>query len=564
MPGGQNVRECPAALDLAAAQHRVVMQHLGGELVVWREYPIADDSGSGLYCVVQEKPSSKTLTVPEARALMASSSSAADRQPAAATGNTVRPDDSRLNLDFESTDRHGVRDGEAGAAYVLGSDDRERVNDSTSFPWNTIAFVSTTFPNGEGSRGSAFLVGPHLALTNAHIVYHEDAGGWATSLELSPGQTQQREAATVRRPFGTRTKATLSRPSAWSSDADDPADDYAAIFFCEPFDGIDRYMPLVWNQTASRINLAGYPGDVRGEEDSYALWHSVGDVLSDDDRALTYTADSSAGNSGGPVWIDTSDTGQRRVIAIHAFGFEIDGTPVSNGGPHLVSENRGIIEEWLAESPGTGRLSDCAPVPRTPTPSRTRTPTRNPEPRPDIHAIEAFFRTDFQNGGRVSQPIASQRVFPHVSYEVLGGVDAPSMLVEAFVDGTRICQTFARVDSGPAHERGCGRSWQVTPGRHTLRWELDATHDIPERNEANNAVEVSFTVNDPAPVRCVADCDGSGQVTVDEVVTAINLALATQVEVQCSAADSSGDGAVTIDEVVQAVTAALQGCRQGG
>jgi len=62
------------------------------------------------------------------------------------------------------------------------------------------------------------------------------------------------------------------------------------------------------------------------------------------------------------------------------------------------------------------------------------------------------------------------------------------------------------------------------------------------------------------PPACAGDCDGSGDVTVDEIVIAVNIALGTFAADQCPAVDTSGDGEVTVDEIVVAVTNALAGC----
>jgi hypothetical protein len=63
----------------------------------------------------------------------------------------------------------------------------------------------------------------------------------------------------------------------------------------------------------------------------------------------------------------------------------------------------------------------------------------------------------------------------------------------------------------------------------------------------------------PVPT-CPGDCDGSGNVTVDEIVTAVNIALGMVDLSQCPAADDDRSGSVTVDELVRAVTAALNGC----
>lgn len=63
---------------------------------------------------------------------------------------------------------------------------------------------------------------------------------------------------------------------------------------------------------------------------------------------------------------------------------------------------------------------------------------------------------------------------------------------------------------------------------------------------------------------CVGDCNGDNQVTVDEIVTMVNVALGSAAVTVCPAADPSGDGAVTVDEILQAVNNALNGCAPVG
>lgn len=59
---------------------------------------------------------------------------------------------------------------------------------------------------------------------------------------------------------------------------------------------------------------------------------------------------------------------------------------------------------------------------------------------------------------------------------------------------------------------------------------------------------------------CGGDCDGDAQVTVDEIVKAVNIALGTAAMNTCTAADTNNDGGVTVEEIVGAVNRALSGC----
>jgi hypothetical protein len=70
----------------------------------------------------------------------------------------------------------------------------------------------------------------------------------------------------------------------------------------------------------------------------------------------------------------------------------------------------------------------------------------------------------------------------------------------------------------------------------------------------------------PAPARttgpraCVGDCDKSGTVTVNELVTGVDMALGTLPLEACPQFDANGDLTVEIDELVAAVDDALRGC----
>jgi hypothetical protein len=62
-----------------------------------------------------------------------------------------------------------------------------------------------------------------------------------------------------------------------------------------------------------------------------------------------------------------------------------------------------------------------------------------------------------------------------------------------------------------------------------------------------------------API-CAGDCDGSGDVTVDEIITLVNIALGNAPVTTCEAGDANHDGQITVEEIVTAVNNALNGC----
>ena len=66
----------------------------------------------------------------------------------------------------------------------------------------------------------------------------------------------------------------------------------------------------------------------------------------------------------------------------------------------------------------------------------------------------------------------------------------------------------------------------------------------------------------PTPIPCTGDCNASHDVTVDEILTMVNIALGNVQLPDCEAADASHDGQVTVDEILAAVNNALNGCVQ--
>jgi hypothetical protein len=62
------------------------------------------------------------------------------------------------------------------------------------------------------------------------------------------------------------------------------------------------------------------------------------------------------------------------------------------------------------------------------------------------------------------------------------------------------------------------------------------------------------------PPSCAGDCNGDGTVTVNELITAVNIALGNAPVSTCPAVDTNGDGTVTVNELIQAVNSALNGC----
>jgi hypothetical protein len=62
------------------------------------------------------------------------------------------------------------------------------------------------------------------------------------------------------------------------------------------------------------------------------------------------------------------------------------------------------------------------------------------------------------------------------------------------------------------------------------------------------------------PIACVGDCDQSGVVVVNELVTGVNIALDRAEITACPDFDTDDSGSVTVNELVSGVNALLRGC----
>jgi cohesin domain-containing protein len=64
----------------------------------------------------------------------------------------------------------------------------------------------------------------------------------------------------------------------------------------------------------------------------------------------------------------------------------------------------------------------------------------------------------------------------------------------------------------------------------------------------------------PTPLPCAGDCDGSGSVSVDDLLILVNIALGSAPATDCADGDGNADGEITIDDILTAVNHTLEGC----
>lgn len=362
-----SLADCPDGIGKLRPA-RVVAQYIQNKFYRWHEYEIKGADNRAGVCIVLVQPRLGPLSKKDAQVLLSASETWKESIPEPGSMTILSPSDPSLNLptvpspspgDFRNPTDQPETDvphrldpaswpqnntslvtDPISLESVIGSDERIRVTSTQQYPWNNVCYVSFTNRNTQ-YRGTAFLVSPYVALTAGHNVYDADYGSWSYDFLAAPGQYQTYEGGAVYRPYGEQYASESHTNNAYLQGAGFEYD-YAAVMFTTPLSSISTFMPVEFDSTPARINVVGYPAQVQGEFNSQAMWRSSSSVYDTDARIIFYTADTSGGNSGGPVYLDS-----RRVAAIHTFG-AID----VNGGVRLVSENENTVTQWMQWHPG--------------------------------------------------------------------------------------------------------------------------------------------------------------------------------------------------------------------
>ena len=173
----------------------------------------------------------------------------------------------------------------------------------------------------------------------------------------------------------------------------------------------------------------------------------------------------------------------------------------------------------------------------------------------DLSANRAFLKTMAGGtGDEVTTPSVGQTVFFYVDLTVVGPDSGVMVDRQALIDGQPFCTFTSTLQPGD-YFSWCTDGWPATAGSHTLRWDLDYNNAVTETDENNNSVSTTW----PSGAQCAGDCDGNHMVTVNELITMVDIALGNG-SASCSAGDANGDSAITITDIVAGVKRALNGC----
>jgi len=252
-------------------------------------------------------------------------------------------------------------------------------------------------------------------------------------------------------------------------------------------------------------------------------------------QAFTYTAPVAAASAQVSLWVNKAEASGSLVVNFDNVAFGLAGfLPTPAQTPTRTPSHTPTL---TATSTPTSTQTPT----RTATATPTTTPTRTSTVTPTNTLLQAVTTTPTQS----PTPTVTQTTTPMAT-----PTSTPTQAATRTATATPTTTPT--------------RTPTVTPTRTTTTIPtgaptLTATPTITPTGTAT--VNVTPTPTDtPELSPCVGDCNDDGTVTVDEMLTMVNIALGNTPVTSCRAGDANMDGQITIDEILTAVNNALNGC----
>ncbi|MEQ8822471.1 MAG: trypsin-like peptidase domain-containing protein [Sumerlaeia bacterium] len=310
-------------------EEREVLQFIDGQFHRWVEYRQSTDGPRAIRLV---KPAAKNLTETESRDLLRRSAKWREAFQHIDIVESAEVADPQSARSF---------DGEEARKVIVGADDRRPVADPTASPYNTVSYLVFQFPSLGWFRATGLVVAPYCVLTSGHTIYEPLTAEYVDTFWAVPAQMAS-DTGKVIYPFGFRKCVDWEVDPNYVTTGASSAD-LGAAFFDAALEGIDTYLPVVFNYRPERVRIVGFPSLVQGEG-SFEMWEAEGQVTEFVEGRLRYDVDTSGGNSGSPIWA-VSD-GELVMIGVHGSSGETDNAGVLFGKEHIA-----MIERWMTKQP---------------------------------------------------------------------------------------------------------------------------------------------------------------------------------------------------------------------
>jgi V8-like Glu-specific endopeptidase len=196
---------------------------------------------------------------------------------------------------------------------IVGTDDRVRVNPTTSSPFNAIVHLEITFSYSPTLTfpATGFLISGNRIFTAAHNLYHRSTGRYASFIQVTPARNGNLA------PYGTFTGRRFHIPAAYISAPDSTKDNYDYGVITLNGNGATNAgtMGLFTGTITSSVTTTGYGYISPSDPMQTHMYRSSGPTNGMSGILFEHECDTLDGNSGSPVY-DNSN----RAVGIHIGG----------------------------------------------------------------------------------------------------------------------------------------------------------------------------------------------------------------------------------------------------
>ncbi|MEH2203110.1 MAG: trypsin-like serine protease [Nostoc sp.] len=268
---------------------------------------------------------------------------------------------------------------------VFSPDGRTKVSNTTTFPFSAIGKIRVHWKGPDGVidtaddiiiNGSGAMIDSYHFLTAGHCVYDTRYGGWADKIEVMLGSKGNIIAGTNRADYEyySEAKSVYTRSfEGWTQGDQTKSEtfqyDIGLVTLDRNIGNFTGWFNYGYDDNLSSgtlMNVTGYPSDKfdsnsDGKFDNYDMWTQSGQITSTTDSILrSNQLDIVNGNSGGPLWLNNSNTNKPTIYGVASNETTSNQTPLYNEFARITSTRYNEIQNWIDEDTTTRKPTDKA------------------------------------------------------------------------------------------------------------------------------------------------------------------------------------------------------------
>ncbi|PHM07663.1 trypsin-like serine protease [Nostoc sp. 'Peltigera malacea cyanobiont' DB3992] len=268
---------------------------------------------------------------------------------------------------------------------IFSPDGRTKVSDTKSFPFAAVGKMRIHWKGPDGVidtaddiilNGSGAMISPYHFLTAGHSVYDTRYGGWADKIEVMLGSKGNIIAGTNRADYEYygEAKSVYTRSfEGWTQGDQTKSEtfqyDIGLVTLDRNIGNFTGWFNYGYDDnltSGTLMNVTGYPSDKFDSNsdrkfDNYDMWTQSGKITSTTDSILrSNELDILPGNSGGPLWLNNSNTNKPTIYGVASNETTTNQTPLYNEFARITSTRYNEIQTWIDEDTTTRKPTDKA------------------------------------------------------------------------------------------------------------------------------------------------------------------------------------------------------------